>query len=449
MGKYLAPPMARRDLFEQAVKKAEAMYGIKSSKKPIFMRWKGASFEAFKDEQWEGAVVLLVLQCLGAALFAIFLSFMTAGDLPHGQMMKRAADDLIKHANEQGVKPGKLQSWTRTKKFRDLCNKVLQWVVLVPFVALVGTILICTFYRCHRTHVGTGMSFFYTIGMDAFLLALAALILFSLKSAETRIYGIFILLIAAIGCYVGRYNYIQNSSFTCAAAMHREYANVPPDTRAAAYQDAGKVHFQRFTVVDTTRSLGLLSQGVTYCAAPILLDFIPTGMLGQPPLENQGDAAASPGSAIAAAPAAALPAAPGGSPAAAPVRRPMPKRAEFWAVGYDCCDARGNFHCDDAKEPGARSGVVVRDPGEHWLAMPPNAQLTKAVKAAAEHYGLPVPAAPMLVRYGKGEEGLNKIEADWLEKAWGMIIVVSLVSFIVLCVLGVLVCIYWKMIRGG
>lgn len=428
IGKYMAPPMARRDLFEQAVKKAEAMYGIKSSKKPIFMRWKGESFEAFKDEQIEGSVVLLVVQALGAAVLAIGLAFMSGGggQAQGPDMMSREAQDLIQHANSQGVQ--------KKTPMKEHIKTAAVWGVLVPFVTLVGTVLICSFYRCARTYAGTGMTFWSTIVMDAFLLALAVMILASLAMPQRRIYGIFLLLVAGIGCYVGRLNYITNSSFACAAAMHREYANVPPDARAGAYQDAGKVHFERFTMVDTTRSLGLLSQGITYCAAPILQDFIPTNRLGTPPVGDEAD--------VAAAPAAA-------APAGAVAQKPVPKRAEFWAVGYDCCDARGNFHCDDAKDKDARAGVVMRDPGEHWLAIPPNAQFTKAVKAAAEHYGLPVPAAPMLMRWGKGEAGLEKIEDDWLKDAFGIVIVVGLVSFIVLAVLGVAVAFYLPRRRGG
>lgn len=76
----------------------------------------------------------------------------------------------------------------------------------------------------------------------------------------------------------------------------REYKNVLANMPGAAYSDAGKVFFAKSSKVDSGKSIGF-KEKLVYCAAPIIDT-------------NQGR-----------------------------------KNVAFWAIGYDCCDARGKFEC--------------------------------------------------------------------------------------------------------
>lgn len=92
-----------------------------------------------------------------------------------------------------------------------------------------------------------------------------------------------------------------------AITFGREYENVLASTPGAAYRDAGKMFFASSSKVDAAKAVGF-KEGTNYCAAPIID-------------KNQGR-----------------------------------KSIAFWAIGYDCCDARGNFECGDSGSD-VRGGV--------------------------------------------------------------------------------------------
>jgi hypothetical protein len=89
----------------------------------------------------------------------------------------------------------------------------------------------------------------------------------------------------------------------------RMYANVLPSEPASTKVDAGKMVFATDARVDVSRSIGFKA-GSFYCVAPILDEDMDT-------------------------------------------------RVEYWAAGVDCCSYRGDFSCDDAWDPRARSGAVL------------------------------------------------------------------------------------------
>merc|ERR1719235_1022190 len=113
------------------------------------------------------------------------------------------------------------------------------------------------------------------------------------------------------GTLAGLYNYHTHMFQYWSYDENRSYTNVLPSEPAAAHGDAGKMVFANTARVDTTRAVGYKA-GTTYCVAPILDD-------------AQLD------------------------------------RVEYWAAGIDCCPSRGDFVCDDAWNPKAKSGVVVMD----------------------------------------------------------------------------------------
>lgn len=149
------------------------------------------------------------------------------------------------------------------------------------------------------------------------------------------------------GSAAGLYNYYEHMFQYFSYDESRAYTNVLPSEPAAGHADAGKIVFATAAKIDTTRAVGYKEASV-YCVAPILD-------------ESQTD------------------------------------RVQYWAAGIDCCPSRGDFACDDAWNPKARSGVVVLEPGgplasNHEMYM-------KAVRTAVQAYSLQSVEQPLLVRW--------------------------------------------------
>eukprot|EP00927_Polykrikos_kofoidii_P027714 TRINITY_DN24291_c0_g1_i1.p1 TRINITY_DN24291_c0_g1~~TRINITY_DN24291_c0_g1_i1.p1 ORF type:complete len:361 (+),score=68.24 TRINITY_DN24291_c0_g1_i1:50-1084(+) len=118
------------------------------------------------------------------------------------------------------------------------------------------------------------------------------------------------------------------------------YTNVPPSDPSQAYMDAGKIIFADDARVDSSRSVGYKDVKV-YCVAPIIDDTV------------------------------------------------YEDSVQFWAVGMDCCEARGKFSCDDAWDVRARSALVVTNVEKY----------PEAIKQAEAAYGLRSAENPLFVRW--------------------------------------------------
>lgn len=92
-------------------------------------------------------------------------------------------------------------------------------------------------------------------------------------------------------------------------ALQAEYKDVLASSPGAAYADAGKITFASSSQVDSGSSVGFQDRS-TYCVAPI----VDSGLRQTP-------------------------------------------RVSFWAIGYDCCEAKGDFWCGSGGDPAA--GVRV------------------------------------------------------------------------------------------
>lgn len=133
-----------------------------------------------------------------------------------------------------------------------------------------------------------------------------------------------------------------------AIALGREYTDVLANSPAAAYADAGRLLFAKTSTVDTTRAVGYMDHQ-TFCAAPIL---------------DSGPAQA--------------------------------RVVGFWAVGVDCCGARGDFECGRVGNGTAKSGVLIGPDG--WLTTA-RVDFLRAIKQAAAVNDLIVEEKPILVRW--------------------------------------------------
>lgn len=137
------------------------------------------------------------------------------------------------------------------------------------------------------------------------------------------------------------------------------YTDVLATDSADARSDAGIIGFANNAIVDTMRSGNLLSQrGDRFCVAPILDESQQT-------------------------------------------------RAEFWAVGMDCCEGHVGFYCDDTHVAGAKTGAVVFDV-DSYFAVDPYANFQEAVKQSAARNQLQIPKRPILVRWVKDPETVKE-----------------------------------------
>jgi len=69
----------------------------------------------------------------------------------------------------------------------------------------------------------------------------------------------------------------------------------------------------------------------------------------------------------------------------------------FWAVGTNCCDARGGFVCDDAWSAEARSGMVVES--DSRFEGHDRAQYLNAIRQAEVAFAIDSAEDPVLVRW--------------------------------------------------
>jgi len=132
------------------------------------------------------------------------------------------------------------------------------------------------------------------------------------------------LLACAVSVILGVYAYNLFLSEYWRIGRGASYYNVLPSEAAAGKSDATSVVFANGTQIDASRTYGFADAGGglghVYCVAPIASATTVTN-----------------------------------------------DRVEYWAAGYDCCNQRGFFDCEDASVAGVRAGIVL-DGEKKWEA---------------------------------------------------------------------------------
>lgn len=154
------------------------------------------------------------------------------------------------------------------------------------------------------------------------------------------------LLALVMGALTGIYAYEVHMRSFYSISLGRAYDNVLASTPGAAYADAGKLRFADSSDLQVQLALGYRS-APTYCVAPIM----DTG---------------------------------GGQQA---------RMITFWAVGVDCCAARGSFTC--AKK-NVKGGVRANLDG---IFVQSHQEFQKAIEQAAAVGALVVDENPILVQW--------------------------------------------------
>merc|ERR1719181_504836 len=165
-------------------------------------------------------------------------------------------------------------------------------------------------------------SFGWSVFMVLVSLAAAALItVLGLKKKQERMWIVFMgflaLLMIFVGIVFGFFMYYRHLVYYLRYQEMRTYSNVGGSQSAAGFNDGSMFLFTQDTRLDVMRSVGFRSRwtGETYCVAPVV---------------DSTMTAANP--------------------------------VNWWAIGSNCCLARGEFVCDDAEDPKTMSALVVLEP---------------------------------------------------------------------------------------
>jgi len=191
---------------------------------------------------------------------------------------------------------------------------------------------------------------------------------------------------------VGLRNHTLHYGAAQSARGGRTYRDVSPHAKAAAYLDAGVIHFAPDTVVDVSRSVGFKGYDYTYCAAPVFSRDRPLHPTDAEP------------------------------------------NAQFWAVGLDCCAARGSFVCDGVGESQVLSAIVLHLPeGSARMSRDSESSMSdmgyvRAIHAACALHEIRSAEEPVLLRWTANPEGFLMHMRDLAVTVW-------LVSSAVFCAL--------------
>lgn len=147
------------------------------------------------------------------------------------------------------------------------------------------------------------------------------------------------------------------------AESGRFYDGIPANSQATAFSDGGIINFNNDSLLDSTRAVGMVGHGHTYCVAPVLSR---TAQVTEPGI---------------------------------------PPAVQFWAVGMDCCGSRADFQCNSAGEAGTHGGIVLRDSEDfavsslilgthsHWD------EYMRSIQAASALHELTSADPPVMVRW--------------------------------------------------
>jgi len=451
IGKYLAPPIIRRDIFLQAIAKAEHTRNLVTSKEPLLVRWTKLK----KQDIIAVKVMNITICCIVNTVLSLGMALFLARIVHHfGEL--RAAHRHEQYGTEHQDVSARLNEFIHSldEDFENVelsavKSKVerppLVWEdtllmgIVVPYIVMMLCVLLTTYTGCMRNgHLVYAP--FYTI--------LGVMILALLATPNRVMNGLFLLLVSLVGLYIGFENYNSNMFHYCSIEGRRSYSDVPADASTEVYRDAGILNFGANSYLSQNHSVGFVYKNVVYCAAPILSRASGCGDEAKVALlQNSNSAAlALPGTPVSflqrisrmhstlavdddegdeSAPT--VPATP------AQCKTVAPQRVEFWAIGTECCNARKEFRCDGGQDKNAHSAVIVRDtPGEEEPGGE-REQFSKAIAQAVAAYDLPGTKQPVMIRWGADPEAL---QSTWKTTAGGVILLTAMIGFLSILLVG-------------
>lgn len=226
--------------------------------------------------------------------------------------VKRKNDKLMQEANK--IK-GQLMKWVREDE------KAKAWAaihaVIMSFTCIAFfTVMMITWFHVYHNSMGWSIFIFVMC-----LLAATIIAVFGAKKRSERMWVMILGFLCAAVVFIsliwGFQMYYKHLVYYERYMEMRSYSNVGGSQQTTGFSDGSMFLFTQDTRLDVMRSVGFKSRwtGETYCVAPVV------------------DSTMS---------------------AANPVN--------WWAIGPNCCLARGEFVCDDAEDPNTMSALVVLEP---------------------------------------------------------------------------------------
>lgn len=244
--------------------------------------------------------------------------------------------------------------------------------------------LICVPWGIFFLVTGAFFLYFYSSPLLVWLIVLACgavagvIAVVYVTSSNSAPYYLYLAVLAGVATVVGVFVGIWIFGEWMAAYWQKDvrevHYNVLPTEPAMAHVGAAELGFSTGAKIDFAKVVGYAA-GDIYCAAPIMDDT-------------------------------------------------QAVKANFWAVGINCCDQRSNFACDDSLDSHAKAGVVVFKGSS--LVPSDYKYYLAAVKEAAAAYSLvlpPEPVEPMMVHWVKDPlavstrlyyKGLGSLGVAWL-----------------------------------
>lgn len=480
IGKYIAPAIIRRDIFLQAIAKAEITKNIITPKSALLVRWTQLDkaeliqVELLRIILYCGVINIVVTALMAITLTRILHRFSQLRKAQRGEGMDSKFDlsarmeEAFMHMDDNKAQATLLLDMSKIVE-RPPITKTDTCImgIIIPYMVMMLSVLLTTYSGCFRNNHHVYAPFLTVLGIAVFALIL---------TPNRVVSGLYLLLVSTSGLYIGHENYNANMFHYCSVDNRRAYSDVAASASSDVYWDAGVVKFPATAYLSQKHSVGFLYQDTVYCVAPILsqdtcanvpivatsqnqtstpaqqtsgttaaTESADTGTPQDPSatsflqrtsrmhahldldLDRDEAGAAETASADTGAQQAQVAVAAGGTGGAC-----NPKRVEFWAVGIGCCDSRQDFRCDGGKDTNAHSGIVVRATG----AEEPGGgrdQFFKAISQSVAAYGLPPPERAVLIRWGKDTAAL---QGTYATRAGGVILITAMISFLANLMIG-------------
>lgn len=280
VGKYIAPYMVRRDMFQLGIRKAERTKGLVSPKEPMLVRLTEDSKESLIVQEVIKVAVRFVFNAIASAVMAFGLL-----KLKNRFTALRAQARFEKFGTESAEVSTRLHEFLHAatdkarghqQKIAEDADKLLRNViqrpplskwdmalmgVTLPYCVMLGCAFLGTYSGCWRNG-----SYIYAPIMTMLGLFIMAL----LATPNRRINALFFILMATTGLYIGYWNYNTNMFHYCEIESRRSYSNVLADDNSETYRDAGTLSFDASAFLVQNYSSGFLYQDNVYCVAPIM-----------------------------------------------------------------------------------------------------------------------------------------------------------------------------------
>jgi len=504
IGKYVSPAYARRDLFVEALVKAEFSKGLVAPEEPMFVNWSSQTQkEIIADKR-----LLVVMSVLGlAGLAAVLAIGLMMGQVRFVQLrieykLKRFGQNGMatsERLNEfiESMDQSDVLGLAEARQPLDVVWDTWFMRIIVPYMVLMICTLLTTYGGCYNNS---------HMVIAPLLSMLAVMILALLATPNRAMIGLMLMLMACTGLYIGNENYKYNMSHYCASADRRTYTDVKADANSHEYADAGILQFDSSATLSQKDSVGFLYQGYNYCAAPIIHDNCAAAKDAAKGTEKKGkkeekkddkkkavekteekktekktEAKTEKTAAVKTDEKAGMtiftqaenkieqlfhrqPKALSFVQTKARMRRGAlvvdddddstddtssllqqvvapaecksaePQRIEFWAVGLDCCDSRGNFNCDGGQDKSAHAGAIVKEK-IHGETPAYRSHYHKAIAMSAAVRGVADPEQEhvVFIRWGKDPKALQQ---EWNSKAQGILVFTGIAGLLSVLLVG-------------